>query len=207
MRLTGFRAYSCYLYVKNVHFANNNHDIMKLSKVPLRDKLIDSWNKKRRKKDGMKFLEIEEQFKTNASLALLYSSYYIKNGNFYIQDLFEDDFEVFKKNYAELKLIKNVLTNDLNDVIMYLKSENIKPINILTSETQIPKIFNMGLSFNSIVILNKLFNILELNKNLKINSLEMEAWKDVQLNLTWYEKIIQSYLQKHDWKSIVKELL
>lgn len=207
MRITGFRAYCVYLYIKKVHYANNSHNIMNLHDIPLANRLLGTWNKKRSGQDGMKFLEIEKQFQTNQDLALLYSSYYLNNPNFYIQELFEDDFDRFRKNKAELKLLKNVLTNDLECVIIHIKSNNVTPINIFTSESQIPQIFKMGLSWNSLVILNKLFNIVALNENIDINSLEMEAWKNVQISLKGYEQIIQSYLEKHDWKSIAKELL
>ncbi len=207
MKPTGFKAYACYLFIKNIHFKNNNYNIMNYNSIPMKDKLLNNWNKKRRKQDGIKFQEIEKEFSSIYSLALLFSSYYVKNSNFYIQDIFDDNFEIFKNNYAELKLIKNVLTNDLDCVIMYLNERQIKPINIFVSNTEIPKIFKMGLSFNSIVILNDLFSIIKKNKDLRINSLEKGGWDNVQLNLKWYKSVIQKFLDDYSWKEIVKEIL
>ena len=207
MRTVGFNAYCVYLYIKNIHFKDNSYDIMSLREIPLKDKLLSSWNNKRRKKDGQKFKAIEEVCSDIKSLALLFSSYYVQDNNFYIQDIFEDDFEIYKKNVSELKLLKEVFINDLKEIITICKEDQIKPLDLLTSKTEIPRIFKIGISINSLVILNKLFKIVELNKNICINSLEKEKWKDITLNLRWYKEIIKSYIKQYDWKTIVKKVL
>jgi len=206
MSKTGFKAYACYLYTKNIHFSDNKHNIMNLTKVPLKDKLMNSWNNKRRKTDGIKFREIEEECSNIKQLALLYSSYYVENPNFYIQEIFEDDFEKYKNNVIILKNLKECLTNDLRSVIMHIQNEEITAKSMFTSSTSIPQIFKMGYSINTLVIMEELFKLSNLNKDIKINSLEEEAWKNVLLNLKWYRPIIQTYLDKENWKEIAKEI-
>ena len=204
---TGFLAYATYCYLKNIHFADNKFNIMTISDVPLKDKLINSWNNKRRKKDGLKFKAIEEECSNIKELALLYSSYYINNSNFYIQEIFEDNFETYQNNKIILNNLKEVFTNDLKDIILHVKHEEINIKELFISSTEIPEIFKRDYSKNTLVILNDLFNIIKLNENININSLEMEAWKNTKLNLICYKQIIQQYLNKEDWKQIAKDIL
>jgi hypothetical protein len=193
--------------MKQVHFADNNFNVMQLKKTPFQEKLLNRWNEKRRFKDGAKFKDIEKQFTKRSSQALLYGSYIIKNKFFYIQEMFEDNFDTYKKNIAELRQIEQVFTTDLTNVIIHARENKISTKSLFVSENSIPQIFKMQLSFNSIVILNDVFNILELNKNIQINSLEEVRYKELKLNIKKYKMLIQNYLDKSNWKEITKDIL
>ena len=114
---TGFRAYAVYLFLKNVHFKDNNYSIMNITNIPMKDKLLDNWNKKRRLQDGIKFREIEKECSEIKQLALLYASYYVEDSNFYIQDIFEDDFQKYKDNITILNNLKEYVINDFQEII------------------------------------------------------------------------------------------
>lgn len=208
MSTTGFRAYAVYLFVKNLHFKDNDFNVMRLTKTPMRDKLLNSWNKKRRNQDGLKFQAIEERTKNIKSLALLYSSYIINNhGQFYIQEMFDDNFATYQRNMAELRQLEQIFTNDLNDVIIYCRENKVKVKDLLVGTSSIPKIFKMDLSWNSLVIFDELFNIVQLNEGLKVNTLEKERWLNSKLKLKWYRPIIEDYLNRHNWKEIAQNQL
>jgi len=205
---TGFKAYATYIFIKNLHFSNSTFDVMKLTGIPLEKKLIDSWNNKRRKKDGLKFKAIEDECSNIHVLALLYGSYYVKNPNFYIQDIFEDNFETYKKNLVVLKNIKEVLTNDIKCVIMNCKENQIRPKTLfVSSNNSLPKILKMGYGVNTLIVFDYLFDILKANENLVVNELEKEVLQNVRLNIRWMYPIVRSYIDKYDWKAITKEIL
>ena len=208
MARSGFRAYAVYLFVKNLHFKDNDFNVMKLTKTPMKDKLMDSWNKKRRLQDGIKFQAIEEKTNNIKSLALLYASYYVRNASgFYIQEMFEDNFKTYQNNVAELRSLENVFTNDLNSVIIYCRENKVKLKDLLVGSGSIPKIFKLDLSWNSLVILNDLFDIVELNTDIQVNILEKERWLNSKIKLKNYKPIIQDYLDKKDWKELAQEIL
>ncbi len=207
MSAIGFTAYTTYVFIKNLHFKDNNFNIMNISGIPLHNKLLNSWNNKRRKKDGLKFKSIEEECSNIKQLALLYASYYVENPNFYIQDIFEDDFETYKNNKIILENLKECFTNDLKSVILTSKEEQISPKKLFIADNSLPRIFKMGYSINTLCIMDNLFKILELNKNVAINSLEEGGWENVKLSIKNYKPIIKSYLDKHNWKAITKEIL
>jgi hypothetical protein len=207
MAKTGFKAYAVYLFVKNLHFKDNDFNVMYLRRTPMKSKLIDSWNKKRRNQDGLKFQAIEERQDNIKSLALLYASYYVKTDNFYIQQMFEDNFALYQRNIAELRQLDSVFTNDLKSVILYCRENKIKVRELLVGSGTIPKIFKLDLSWNTLVILNDLFGIIEKNENLQVNSLEEGRWQSSKIKLKWYKPIIQDYLKQHNWKKIAEEIL
>lgn len=207
MKTTGFTAYCCYLFIKNIHFKDNDVNIMNIHGIPMKDKLINSWNKKRRKQDGVKFREIENECKDIKSLAFLYSSYYIKNPNFYIQDIFEDTFDIFQKNSIEILYIDELFINDLKEVLNFCREEQLTPQKLFYAKTEIPKIFKLNISFNSLVILNEVFNVVEQNKDIKINPLEEGKWETLKISLVKYKLIIESQLDKYNWKQIIKEVI
>lgn len=204
---TGFEAYCLYVFIKQIHFKDNTFNVMNLKKTPMGNKLIKSWNDNRRNKDGLSFQKIESKFNKIKPLARLYSSYYINNPNFYIQDLFDDEFHIYKNNMNELKMIKDVFTNDLLDIISHIKIENTTTKELFVSNSSIPQIFKMGLSFNSLVIMDDIFDIVKLNEKNKINTLEKERWKQLKLLLKWYKPIIQKYLNENNWKELTKQIL
>jgi hypothetical protein len=207
MARSGFRAYAIYLFMRNIHFKDNKFNVMKLTKTPMKDKLLTSWNKKRRLQDGLKFSAIEEKTNNIKSLALLYASYYMQTNDFYIQQIFEDNFRVYQKNVAELRQLENVFTNDLNCVIIYCKENKIKVKSLFVGKDSIPQIFKMDLSWNSLVILNDLFGIVKLNQDLQVNILENGRWLNSKLKLEWYKPIIQDYLNRTNWTEIAQDLL
>jgi hypothetical protein len=207
MAKTGFKAYAVYLFVKNLHFKDNDFNVMRLKKTPMKDKLINSWNKKRRLQDGLKFQAIEEKSGNIKSLALLFASYYMVNNDFYIQQMFNDNFGTYQKNLAELRQLESVFTNDLKSVIIYCREEKLKVRDLLVGLGSIPKIFKMDLSWNTLVILNDLFGIVELNADLQVNSLEKERWLSSKIKLKNYKPIIQDYLNRNNWKEIAQEIL
>lgn len=204
---TGIKAYCVYIFVKNLHFKKNDFNVMNLKKTPMKDKLIKSWNEKRRKQDGLQFQAIEQECSNIQSLAILFSSYYVKNPEFYIREIFDDDFKIYKNNIAELNKLEEVFKNELNYVISYCRENSIKAKDIFIGQGSIPKIFKLDLSFNTIVIMNDIFNILEKNKDLQVNSLERARWASLQIRLKWYKPIIQAYLDKTNWKKISREML
>ena len=65
----------------------------------------------------------------------------------------------------------------------------------------------MDLSWNTLVILNDLFGIVELNADLQVNTLEKERWLSSKIKLKKYRPIIKDYLDRNNWKEIAQEIL
>ncbi len=202
-KITGINAYAVYLYIKNIHFKNNNHNIITMNMNKFKNKLLNKWNSDRRKVDGFKFKEIQTQYPKKNDLILLFSSYYIKNKNFYIQEIIEDEFNLYKKNVAELNNIEKVLTFDLKSVILLCRENKKSLKDIFIGETSIPKIFKLNLSFNSLIIFNNIFDLINKNKENNINSLEIRRWNDIKINIKKYELIIHQYINSQNWKTII----
>ena len=204
---TGFGAYTLYIAIKKIHFGTIKGDTSLYNKNSLKNKFIDNWNKIRRNKDGILFQSVENKYKSSKVLKLLFASYYIKDSQFYIQDILEDNFQIFKDNLYELKNIEEVFTNELECVIIECKKNKKKIIDLLVAESSVPEIFNLDLSFNVLVILNNLFNIIELNKDNKLNLLEKERWKKLKRNLIKYDLLINKFITKKNWEIELKKLL
>ena len=204
---TGFGAYCLYIAVKKIHFGNKKGNVVLYKKNSLKNKLIDNWNNKRRHKDGRFFQVIEEKYSSSKVLKLLFASYHLNDSNFYVRDILDDNYQIFKDNLYELKNIEEVFTTALESVIIDCIKEKKKIKNLLVSDNSIPEIFNLGLSFNVLVILNNLFNIIEINKDNKLNLLEEERWTSLKINIIKYDLLIEEIYKKYNWEIKLKKLL
>jgi hypothetical protein len=205
--ISGFNAYCLYLGVKKMHFNNSKFDASTLKKNPFKDKLLNNWNKERSSKDGALFQEINTKFNNTQTLVLLYASYYIKDKDFYVRHIIDERYETFKKNIYEIQNIDKIFTTDLKSVIIYSKENKLKIKDLFISTNSIPKIFKMKISYNSLVILEKVFNIIELNKDIKMNLIEERRWKDEICTLKQYTKIVDKHFKDVNWKELTKNYL
>jgi len=196
--VSGYKAYSIYLMTKHVHFKDNDYNMMKRK---YNKKFLDKWNKERVDKDGYIFQEIQNKYNNEKLLKLLFSTYYIENSNFYIKDIVDNNFKVFKDNLKYLKDIEKNFTIDFESVIL-----NHKLTDILISKNSVPKIFKLNYSWNFLVIMNRCFNIVGKNKDIEINSLQEAKWNEILVNLKKYEMVINEFID-YDWKQIIKSVI
>ena len=204
---TGFTAYCAYIYTKKLLF-NPKCYTSGITTNTLKSKLLPRWNDTRSKGDGIFFQEVQERYPHYQSLVLMMSTYYIKDSDFYVRDILSDEFKLFKRNVFELKNIKEQYENDLFHVLSKCKDENIKPSDLFSSNTNnIPKIFTEKISFNSLIILQKVFSVVELNKDLEINTLQERSWDEIKLKIKGYVCVFDKYTNDHDWKNLTKKLL
>ena len=198
---TGFNAYSIYCIIKNVHFGKGDFDATKNIKY-FKKKFLDKWNTKRSKEDGYHFLKIEKKYPNSFALKLLFSIYYVEDENFYIKDIETNNYKTFNKYVYELKNIKKILTQELECVIMKCKKDGIKFESLFQSKGNIPEIYNLGLSYNILVILNRVINITRPIKNLNI--LEQEVYHSLVIKIKKYDLIIDRFIKNIDYKQLLK---
>ncbi len=208
MKKTGFNAYTNYIFIKQIHFKDNDFNIVcGLRLETLREKYLAKWNKSRRNKDGEIFQRIEEKYPSNYVQKLLFSTYYLDDKHFYIRSILEDDYKLFKESLYYLKNVEDNFTIALERVIINCIKEKIKIKDLLISEKYIPEIFNLDLTFNSLAILDSVFNFAKLNKNIELNLLEEETWNETLINLRKYRMIIDRFIKNIDWENKLKIIL
>lgn len=204
MKKTGFEAYCYYIFIKNIHFKDNDFNIMKTTDDFGKKKLLSAWNKNRSNKDGWKFQKINNYFNTRKKLIRLFSFYYVNNSKFYINSLFEDEFKTYKNNIAELNNLEDTFTNDLQDIILNSKDEE-KPLGeYFISNGGIPRIFKCGISWNSLIVFNEVFDIIGKNSSITMSELEKERWDEIKIKLRKYRLIVEEFINGKDWKTITK---
>lgn len=208
--ITGFNAYIFYIRTK-VFFNNKKYNIT--NKKINKNKFISSWNKTRCDKDGILFKIIEEKMPRNRDKYIrLFSYYYLNNNNFYINEILEDNFKLFKTNEQRLSNILEVVKNDFR-VILNLCDKNNKKLKSVFRSKSLPIIFKMfernKISIYSFIIFDHIFNI---SKNININNLDfLEKEKFIFVNDKIFNKfklVVYEFLfnDDYDWIKIFKDI-
>lgn len=211
MERTGFYAYIFYVRTK-LYYNSKKYDI--LTKKINKNKYIKSWNNKRANKDGMMFLEIENFLpRKRMNFIRFYSYYYLQNSNFYIREIMDSDFKLYRYYEMQLNSIKEVFKSDFRYILFFIYKNKIKLKNIFRSKT-LPIIFQMyerkKISIFSLLIFENLFHII---KNINFNNLDFlekekyNFYSEIVFNK--FERIIHNRIFERgiDWKNILmKEL-
>jgi hypothetical protein len=198
---SGYKAYSIYLMTKYTHFNSKNKDMMKQT---YSKKYLDKWNTERVNKDGFMFQEVHEKYNNIKALKILMASYYMYNPDFYIKEPIEDNYKVFKDNLIYLRDVENKFTKEFEYIIL---ESNGKIKDLLIGNGNIPKIFKMDISWNTLTIINKCFDIKKLNKGFQITSFERSKYNALIKRLTKYELIIDEFTKDINWKKLIKEIV
>lgn len=196
-QISGYKAYSIYLTIKNIHFQNNDYDINNIS---YSKRYLNKWNTERKNTDGYLFQDIQKKYNDVYILKLLFATYYLNSKNFYLTDIFDDNFELFKDNIRYLRDIENNFTKDLRYIMI---DNSLK--NLLICDSGIPKIFKLDISWNFLVIINIIFDIKKLNKNSTFNSLERRKYDEIMIKIHKYSLIINKFIKLRNWKKIIRE--
>ena len=207
--LSGFLSYHVYIAIKNLHFKNNSYNITKMP-LPKRDVFMRNWNLKRVNTDGTLFQRIQNKVSSKGSLIALYSAYWAKNPDFYILDILEDDYLIYKHHLMDLRNVEDTLKVDF----MYVKEkvENSKLTYNEFFRTPQLMMYAGKISPVSLAIFDKLFNInyylTEEMKSEDINILFRTKWDD--LYKVFFKKFyptISEYIDLPSIKEYIKKLI
>jgi hypothetical protein len=206
--LTGFNAYWIYVNVKQMHFGSEKYDITK-SGFAKKQLFISKWNSERVARDGKLFFQIEERYPSANDLVKLYSVYYYNDTNFYVNDILNDRFDLFKKRQLEIANINVVFNNDLNTVIMHCIENKVKISEVLFQEGIIPKILTLDISPFTVCIFNMIFKLTDKININSFNVLEKKKATVLQIKLDKFQKIYYTVLSKDitEWKKIIRREL
>ena len=196
MSVSGINAYIANIAIKHVYFKT-----LKMPSKQFGRKYIKKWNESVRHRDGIFYYKINEKYPDIKVLKLLFAIYYLENSNYYVLNIIEDEFKLFDWYIRELKNIEDEFVTQTTGILLDCKKKRIKFKDLLVSKKGIPKIFKMNLSYNILVTYNRIFDIIGLNKENKLNVLEKEIWDDVKNKLIGYDRLISRHID-YDWKKL-----
>lgn len=203
----GFNAYIFYIRTK-LFFNSKSYDILnhKINK----ERYIDKWNKVRAKKDGHYFQKIENYLPhQRLKYIQFFSSYYLKNPDFYVKEIVDDRFSHYKYHQYQMLHVKEGLKTDFKFILNFA-DKNKRPFKDIFRSKNLPpafKLFDQGkISIYSLIIFNEIFHLIEEVKHNKLNFLDKERY-------TFYtEKIFNKFrfvvndilFNENDWVNILK---
>ena len=168
--ITGFEAYYVYMVMKRLILSKSQYSPNTIfSNGTYKEKLKLSWNKKRADSDGYFFLQIEEKFQDKKDLFNLFLSYHVKNENFYVKHILDDNFETY---YEFLYNMNNYEACMKMDYLFTCKDD----IKKLIYGKPLPSIINSGCKFMTIYLF---FVMSRFDKEVKLeslNNIEKEIW-------------------------------
>ena len=189
MSLTGFNSFWIYNAVKYVHFNGKKSNI--LEKLPRREVYLNKWNEEMiNRRDSMYFFKLDEMFLgKKENLIRCYAYYYIRNKQFYVTEIFDEDFKLYKDMEWELEHIKVVIENDFLKIMIYALEQK-KKLDEIFKSTSLSDVFYMydkkTISIRTLMALEKSFKMLEKLDRTKLNIIEKNK-------IEKYEKIFEKY--------------
>ena len=176
-----------------------------------KDYFINSWNKKRAKKDGHFFQKLENFLpRDRMKFIRFFSYYYIKDLNIYIKDILDDEFRIYEFNEYQLCHIKEGVKTDFRAILNFADRNN-KTIKDVFRCDKIPPIFKLydigRISVYSLIIFNEIFN---LTRDVNINKLDVldteryEVYQNIIFNK--FRFVVNDYLfnDRIDWIATLK---
>jgi len=179
-----------------MHFGSKKYDI---TEMPLgrKERFLKKWNEEMiNRAESLMFLKLDKLYNKD-QIIRLFAYYYLEDKNFYITDVIEDDFKLFRDNELELILLKDVLERDFY-TIYYLKNKNErKMIDILFKKKGIPYIFKMYnlkmISIHTLIALHLVWDIGNKINHESLNIVEEEKLKKYKIIFDKYIQIVYKY--------------
>ena len=211
MAITGFNAYIFYIRTK-VHFNSKKYNIID-NKID-KDKYIRPWNKKRADRDGLLFQSIEKYLPRNRMKFIrCFAYYYLQNPNFYLTDILESKFKLYKYNEFQFNCVKEVVISDFR-YILYFADKNKRSLkDVFRNKKHLPAVFRLyekkKISIFGLLVFEKMFNISEHINFEKLDFLEKEKYIFyVEKVFDKFEKIVHNGIFEIgiDWKDVIRNL-
>ena len=208
-KITGFNAYLFYVYTK-IHFSSKKFNI--LEKKLNKDKYIKSWNNARADRDGLLFQRIENYLPRNKMKFIrCFSYYFLANPNFYLIEILESQFKLYKYNEFQLNKIEEVIKTDFR-YILYFKERNKRKLkDVFRSKNKLPAVFRLyekkKISVFGLLVFEKMFNIIDNVNYERLDFLEKEKYNFYSEKvLDKFQKIVYSNIFGIgiDWKQLLK---
>jgi len=203
---SGFRSYHIYNVVKYMHFRSKKYDISKnpLAKTSI---FLKKWNDEMvNRPDSLAFYKLDKLY-DNKKLIRLFSYYFLRNQNFYVFDIIDDEFQLFKKYERELITLKDTLELDFLR-IYHLAVKNKKSMReILFSKKGIPLVFKIfdrkKISVHTLLALHLVWGIGDKINIDNLNIVEEEKYKVYRMIFDKYHNIVYKYFN-FDMKNVFK---
>lgn len=207
--MTGFHAFWIYVAVKNIHFGDNKYNIME-QRLPTKARFLKTWNDGRKDRDGMQFLKIMERIsgQEKQDYIRLFAAYYMKNPNFHVSVILNDNFHTYKQNELELNDLLATVKSDYLAAILYCHEKDIDPQHMFYGNDSLPliyKMFNRGkISTNSLIAFNEIFGIAKGLYWYCNDVVEADRVKSYQQIFDKYRPIVYNYFKEIDWKKEIQ---
>jgi hypothetical protein len=211
MRKTGFKAFWFYNTVTKMHFGKGKYNVME-QKLPRREVFVKSWNDKYRNRSGHLFQKIEKYLpEKRYSYIKLFAFYWIKKSNYYVTDIFSDDFKLYKTYEYELNNLEEVVEKDFINILNFCQSKGLKLKQFFFSKRGFPPVLKIyekeKISVHSLIAFNIAFNIHNRIDTKTLDIIEEEKFKKIEQIWVDYYKIVLPYFSKIDWKQFFKTLI
>lgn len=184
-------------------------------KPPKKTVFLHKWNKDRHKRDGKLFHRIEAYLPQNrANYIRLYCYYYIQNPNFFVTEILDDNFRLYRKNEYELKNIEQTIKNDFMSMLARCHRPMTLKKMILGDEdkTELPYMFYLyhqnKISIHTIIamLLAKPKLLPEFNER-KLNMVDEEKLKQFNKIFDKYLNVVYNFFEDVNWNNFFKEIL
>lgn len=207
---TGFNAYHIYNTVKYIYFPGKKYDIIK-HQLPRREVFVKKWNNEViNRKDSLYFLNLEKDY-TKEQLIRMMSIYYLDNNKFYVTNIFDDEFYLYKKGESDLNNLDLVIETDLLKLLYITKSNNVPISNIFKYKDKIPFIYTLYekgiIRLNSLVAFGTVTKINNFDNYKATNIIEEEKIKKYKKIFDKYLPIIYNKISNYDLKTLIKHEL
>jgi len=208
---TGFNQFWIYSALKYVYFKSKTYDITK-HRLPRRETYIHQWNSGRKDRDGILFFKLDKRIPPHKKTYIrLFAYYYLmKDTNFHISAVYDDEFKLFDKYEYEIRNLKTVVGGDFLRFVNYAIKKKIKIKRLFISESGLPFVFKMfdqnKISIHSLIVFNDIFKIYDKITLDKLNIVEKEKLKRYELIFDKYKPLVYDFINDVDWKTYLKRL-
>lgn len=190
---TGFGSYHIFHVITKMHFRRGKYNVS-IMKLPKKDVWLKKWNNEMiNRMDSLMFYKLDQKY-TKDELIRMFSYYWINDNSFYISDIFNDDFKLFKRNEWQLKNIKEVLEDDFLKILIFSIKNNISLNRIFKGDDTYSILLRLfdkkKISINSLIGFNIGFNFFEKIDYYRLNLVQKDKYKKYEIIFDKYTKIV-----------------
>jgi hypothetical protein len=168
-----------------------------MHEFPRKHVFLNKWNNEMiKRRDSMLFYRLDEKFDNRDDIILLYAFYYLKNQSFYVTQIFDDEFKIYRDYKWELNNIKDVLEKDFLFILTWALHKNIQLSDIFKSEKYsiLLRMFDRNkISIHSLICFNKAFHSLERINESTLNMIENEKFETLKKLIDKYTILVYKY--------------
>lgn len=197
---TGYECFKRYLYVKLMMHQKKSYGINN-------KKFLKMWNENRRNKDGSKFLTLEKKL-SERQMMTLFVAYFLDNNDFYVMDIFEDQFRIYKDFTQKIQNVELFYKKELYNILDLIEKKNLTLKKFMFAEKELPLVLTTGQDSVTIFVLNELFSFLSKVDKKQMDVLSKTKLKGVEKNCTVLRRYFKwKEIEISNFKQLTKEIV